>query len=147
METCFNRTNKIVTTNMNYIKLNRQAAQRGTTLVELSVVIAVILLLVGVLFIGVTAWQNGANNAACLVNQATLQKAARGYANVNQVQALGAVPHANLVTAGFFTVLPTCPVGNTPYNYADINTAEGVEYAVCAAPAPGPHVPASTANW
>jgi type II secretory pathway pseudopilin PulG len=134
---------------MNYMKLNRQAAQRGTTLVELSVVIAVILLLVGVLFIGVTAWQNGANRAACLVNQASIQKAARGYANMNQVQAGGAMAHALLITAGFFTSLPQCPVGPTAYTYADVNTAEGVEYATCAAGAPGPHAPsaAQVANW
>ena len=37
--------------------MNEQARQRGTTLIELSVVIAVLLLLVGVLFIGVTAWK------------------------------------------------------------------------------------------
>ena len=54
---------------MNDLKTNnKQARQRGTTLIELSVVIAVLLLLVGVLFIGITAWKNGANKAACLVN-------------------------------------------------------------------------------
>ena len=132
---------------MNYIKLNRKAAQSGTTLVELSVVIAVILLLVGVLFIGVTAWQNGANSAACLVNQATIQKAARGYANTNQIQAGAAMAHGLLTSAGFFTTLPSCPVGPTAYTYADINTAEGVEYATCATGAPGPHVPSNVANW
>jgi hypothetical protein len=45
---------------MNSIKnMKRQIAQRGTTLVELSVVIAVLLLLEGVLFIGITASKNG----------------------------------------------------------------------------------------
>jgi prepilin-type N-terminal cleavage/methylation domain-containing protein len=39
---------------LSYLKaLNTQALQRGTTLIELSVVIAVLLLLVGVLFIGI----------------------------------------------------------------------------------------------
>jgi type II secretory pathway pseudopilin PulG len=134
---------------MDYIKLNHQAAQRGTTLVELSVVIAVILLLVGVLFIGVTAWQNGANNSACLVNQASIQKSARGYANMNQIQAGAAMSHTLLVTAGYFTALPSCPVGPTQYAYADANVAEGVEYATCQSTAPGPHTPstATIANW
>ncbi len=50
---------------MNYLKtITKQARQRGTTLIELSVVIAVLLLLVGVLFIGITAWKNGANTPA-----------------------------------------------------------------------------------
>ena len=62
---------------MDYLKtMNKQARQRGTTLIELSVVIAVLLLLVGVLFIGVTAWKTGANAAACIVNLASVQKAA-----------------------------------------------------------------------
>ena len=65
---------------MNYIKTNNKwARQRGTTLIELSVVIAVILLLVGVLFIGVQAWRDGANKSACLVNISSIQKAVRGY--------------------------------------------------------------------
>ncbi len=69
---------------MNDLKtINKRARQRGTTLIELSVVIAVLLLLVGVLFIGITAWKNGANKAACVVNLSSIQKAARGYANMN----------------------------------------------------------------
>jgi type II secretory pathway pseudopilin PulG len=68
---------------MNIIKTNRRALQSGTTLIELSVVIAVILLLVGVLFIGVQAWRDGANKAACLVNISSVQKAVRGFENIN----------------------------------------------------------------
>src|ERR1700727_261097 len=52
---------------MNYLKtIKKQVRQRGTTLIELSVVIAVLLLLVGVLFVGITAWKSGANTAACV---------------------------------------------------------------------------------
>ena len=75
---------------MNDLKtINKQARQRGTTLIELSVVIAVLLLLVGVLFIGITAWKNGANKAACLVNISSIQKAARGYENMNGLSTVG----------------------------------------------------------
>ena len=73
---------------MNDLKTNnKQARQRGTTLIELSVVIAVLLLLVGVLFIGITAWKNGANKAACLVSISSIQKAVRGYENMNGLTA------------------------------------------------------------
>ena len=69
---------------MKYLNtITKKARQRGTTLIELSVVIAVLLLLVGVLFIGITAWKNGANTAACIINLSSIQKAARGYANMN----------------------------------------------------------------
>src|SRR5208283_4767443 len=89
--------------------INKQARQSGTTLIELSVVIAVLLLLVGVLFIGITAWKNGANTAACVVNLSSIQKAARGYANMNQLITGSAETSATLTSAGFWTSAPTCP--------------------------------------
>jgi hypothetical protein len=52
--------------------IEKQARQTGTTPIELSVVIAVLLLLVGVLSIGITAWKSGANRPACIVNLSSL---------------------------------------------------------------------------
>jgi prepilin-type N-terminal cleavage/methylation domain-containing protein len=135
---------------MNYIKTNNKwARQRGTTLIELSVVIAVILLLVGVLFIGIQAWRDGANKSACLVNIASIQKAVRGYQNVNLLNVGGAVTGAELVTAGYFGALPTCPVGGTAYTLLGTVPAQGTPYAVCASTAATTHNPpaAQTANW
>jgi prepilin-type N-terminal cleavage/methylation domain-containing protein len=135
---------------MNYIKTNnRRASQRGTTLIELSVVIAVILLLVGVLFIGVTAWRNGANQSACMVNMASIQKAVRGYQNVNLLNVGDNVTAANLTGAGYFGAMPTCPVGSTAYTLLGTVPAAGVQYATCASAAPGPHTltATQTANW
>jgi prepilin-type N-terminal cleavage/methylation domain-containing protein len=134
---------------MNNIKPNPKARQRGTTLIELSVVIAVILLLVSVLFIGIQAWKNGANAAACVVNLATMQKAVRGYQNMNQ-QAVGAtITMASLVTQGFFGAAPSCPGGGT-YNISGTVPAAGTAYAVCSlAGNTPPHAPtpAALANW
>src|SRR6202035_2027122 len=97
---------------MNYLKaLNTQTLQKGTTLIELSVVIAVLLLLVGVLFIGITAWKSGANTAACLVNLSSIQKASRGYANMNGLNAGDGELSATLQTAGFWAAAPVCPTG------------------------------------
>src|SRR6516165_10096477 len=98
---------------MNIIKTNRRALQSGTTLIELSVVIAVILLLVGVLFIGVTGWKNAANRAACLVNIATIQKAVRSYQNSN----IGSttVPANELINEGYFAADPVCPANGAVY--------------------------------
>src|ERR1700721_2354002 len=98
---------------------NQQTHQRGTTLIELSVVIAVLLLLVGVLFIGITAWKNGANTAACIINLSSIQKAARGYANMNQLSVGSSLPIATLTTAGFWGTVPVCPAGGT---YAPMST-------------------------
>jgi prepilin-type N-terminal cleavage/methylation domain-containing protein len=127
--------------------IDKQSRQRGTTLIELSVVIAVLLLLVGVLFIGITAWKSGANTAACVVNLASIQKAARGYANMNQLATGSPELVATLTTAGFWVSAPTCPAGGS-YTYAAIVPIQGTAYAVCSFSASG-HFPSSAniANW
>jgi type II secretory pathway pseudopilin PulG len=136
---------------MKYIKPNNKwMRQRGTTLVELSVVIAVILLLVGVLFIGVSAWRNGANQSACMVNMASIQKAVRGEQNINLMNPGDTLASTKLVTDGYFGALPTCPIGNTAYTYTGTVPVQGTQYAVCAASGNGaPHTltAAQTANW
>jgi prepilin-type N-terminal cleavage/methylation domain-containing protein len=136
---------------MKYMKTDSKwTRQRGTTLIELSVVIAVILLLVGVLFIGVQAWRDGANKSACLVNLASIQKAVRGYQNLHLLNVGDNVTTANLTGDGYFGAMPACPIGNTAYNTAP-NTvpALGTPYATCVSAAPGPHTltTAQTANW
>ena len=131
---------------MNYIKTNnRWARQRGTTLVELSVVIAVILLLVSVLFIGVTAWRNSANRAACLVNLATLQKAVRGYQNSHADDpTIVGVDMATLVADKYFQTAPVCPQGGTAYtDNANPFPAASTAAFACV----NGHTPASTNNW
>jgi prepilin-type N-terminal cleavage/methylation domain-containing protein len=134
---------------MNYIKTNSKwARQRGTTLIELSVVIAVILLLVGVLFIGVQAWRDGANKAACIVNLSSIQKAVRGEENINTLNAGATLDSGTLVTDGYFGTLPTCPGGGT-YSYTGTIPIAGVPYATCSLSATKGHAPATTnlANW
>lgn len=117
--------------------MNEQARQRGTTLIELSIVIAVLLLLVGVLFIGVTAWKTSANTAACIINLASIQKAARGYQNMNALATAAPLPVTTLTGAGFWMTLPTCPTG-VAYAFSTTVPASGVAYATC--PVSG-HVP------
>jgi prepilin-type N-terminal cleavage/methylation domain-containing protein len=131
---------------MNYLKtINRHARQRGTTLIELSVVIAVLLLLVGVLFIGITAWKSGANTAACVVNLSSIQKAARGYANMNGLAVGDAETSATLTTAGFWTAAPICPTG-VAYTWTAVVPAQGAQYASCGVTGHAP-LAANLANW
>ena len=107
------------------------------------------LLLVGVLFIGIQAWRDGANKSACLVNLSSIQKAVRGYQNVNLLNVGDAVTGANLTTAGYFGALPTCPVGATAYTLTGTVPAQGTSYAACASTSAAAHNPkaAETANW
>src|SRR5712675_857475 len=93
---------------LNYSCVGRQ---RGATMIELTVVIALFLILVGVVFIGFTAWKHadvsqntstipgvpalnaayaaawndGANKAACLINLSSIQKAVRGFQNIKNL--------------------------------------------------------------
>jgi prepilin-type N-terminal cleavage/methylation domain-containing protein len=134
---------------MNYIKTNNKwTRQRGTTLIELSVVIAVILLLVGVLFIGIQAWRDGANKSACLVNIASVQKAVRGYQNMHADDpTITQVGISDLVAAKFFGAAPVCPTNGAAYAptgqvaFPDVGTV----FLTC----PNGHAPstAQTASW
>jgi len=131
---------------MNYIKTNnKRARQRGTTLIELSVVIAVILLLVGVLFIGIQAWRDGANKAACLVNVSSIQKAVRGYQNMNPTVTTVDLT-ADLIPAGFFGAVPQCPAGGTYSPQSGAFPATGTAFTTCSITAHNPTT-AQTANW
>jgi type II secretory pathway pseudopilin PulG len=175
-ETCFNRPTKTKTktktkqtliptllvtshwslanTKMNSIKTNNKwARQSGTTLIELSVVIAVILLLVGVLFIGVTAWKNGANKAACMVQLSSIQKAVRGWENLNPAGLPGIVEGTTALaitdptfvgTGAFFQTWPTDPNGTAYVVPASIVPLPGVAYATSTVYTP---TTAQTANW
>ena len=133
---------------MNDLKtINKPSRQRGTTLIELSVVIAVLLLLVGVLFIGISAWKSGANTAACVVNLSSIQKAARGYANMNQIANGSPEGVGSLTTAGFWSTTPVCPAGGV-YTFLSNAPAQGSAYAICSFALTG-HAPtaANLANW
>ena len=95
------------------MKLNKiiRKSPKGVTLIELSVVIAVILVLISVLFIGATYYKDSADNAACVIVQSSIQKAADSYNNISGGSAGAA--GAGIVGAGkpFPTALPACPTG------------------------------------
>jgi type II secretory pathway pseudopilin PulG len=149
--TITNKLKKIKKTKMNDFKtINKRARQRGTTLIELSIVIAVLLLLVGVLFVGITAWKNGANKAACLVNVSSIQKAVRGYGNMNGINIGGPCGAANIVGVGqFFAAMPKCPSTAVAYVAGTVIPADGVPWTNCVTAGPPSHVLtlAQTANW
>lgn len=136
---------------MSHLKTNnKRVRERGTTLIELSVVIAVLLLLVGVLFIGINAWRAGANKAACIINLSSIQKAARGYANMNAIAPGAAETPATLLQAGFWTVAPTCPDPLGKYTLLAVAPAVGKAYATCSlSGTPTNHAPTALqlASW
>lgn len=95
------------------MKLNKniRKSPAGVTLIELSVVIAVILVLISVLFIGASYYKDSADNAACVIVQSSIQKAADSYNNISGGSA--GTDASGIVGAGkpFPTALPVCPTG------------------------------------
>ena len=85
--------------------------RQGVTLIELSVVIAVILTLLSVLFVGATYYKDSADTAACTINQNAIAKAADAYLNIE-----GSDPtYTILTTTGgpLAAKVPTCPSAGT----------------------------------
>jgi type II secretory pathway pseudopilin PulG len=127
---------------MDHKTTNKQRPELGTTLIELSVVIAVLLILVGVLFTGMSAWKSGANTATCIVNLASIQKAVRGYQNLNGLSTGSTLTVATMTSAGFWS---RAPIGGT-YGALGTIPTQGVAYMTCTI---GGHAPSTTtiANW
>jgi type II secretory pathway pseudopilin PulG len=131
----------------NYSCLGRQ---RGTTMIELTVVITLFLILGGVVFIGFTAWKqggvpqntttipglptlnaayaaawnDGTNKAACLMNPTSNQKAVRGYQNMNGLVTNAPLLVATLTKEGFWSSVPKCPAGDD-YSFLGTVPAKG----------------------
>ena len=102
------------------INTNIRKAPKGVTLIELSVVIAVILVLISVLFIGATYYRDSANEAACAINQSSIKKGAESYMNIEGAATATVV---QLEAGPFIDGMPTCPTDDSAYVPA---TAGGV---------------------
>ena len=111
------------------INTNIRKSPKGVTLIELSVVIAVILVLISVLFIGAKYYRDSANNAACQIVQSSIRKSGEAYMNIETtVSSLAAV--GDLVGAGKpYAVAPVCPTGGA----LGITAADGVVTAMTCA--------------
>ncbi|MEC5129447.1 type II secretion system protein [Verrucomicrobiales bacterium BCK34] len=68
------------------ISQNRIYSRRGFTLIEITLVIAVLLGLISVLFVGAASYKEGTNRAKCIMTIATVQKAVRSYQNLNELE-------------------------------------------------------------
>jgi prepilin-type N-terminal cleavage/methylation domain-containing protein len=60
----------------------RSSKRSGFSLLELTVVIAVLLSLTTVLFVGARAWKNGADRTGCILNIRNVQASVRSYQNL-----------------------------------------------------------------
>lgn len=123
---------------------------RGLTLIEVTLVIAVLLGLISVLFIGVTAYKKGTDRAQCLINSSSVQKAVRSYANIYQLNTGDALIHsAQLIgSSNMFESEPLCPQYGT-YVWETEVPAVGAPYIDCMDPNNSGefHYPQNTMGW
>ncbi len=123
---------------------NRQA---GLTLIEITVVIAVLLGLIAVLFIGVQSYREATNKSRCIMQLSSIQKAVRSYANLNNLTEGAAITMADIVgpeTGKLLATEPVCPKSGANYTVTGTVPAPGVVYASCGTDG---HVPTDTESW
>lgn len=117
------------------------------TLVEVSLVIAVMLGLISVLLIGFQAYKDGADRATCIQNIATVQKALRSYSNINGKFPGDTVLDLENEIIGpdkFLNALAPCPGGGT-YGFAGDTIVEvGDLFMDCSI---SDHVPTVVNGW
>lgn len=132
---------------MNSAPCSNRQSWRGMTLIEVTLVIAILLTLTSILFVGIVAYKKGTDRAHCIQNIARVQKAVRSYGNLS-----GLGPGATIndlkneiVGPGKFVPLePICPGGGT-YTYGgDVLPAGSTLYLDCDVLT---HLPKSSAGW
>ena len=89
------------------------------TLIEITLVIAILLGLIAVLFIGISAYKQGADRAKCILQMATIQKLIISYGNLNALNIGDTATIAFLITDGYISAGPSCPAGGT-YSATDV---------------------------
>lgn len=121
---------------------SRSAA--GMTLIEVTVVIAVLLGLVSVLFLGVSAYEKGTNRAMCIQNIYRVQTAMRVACNYNELEPGRSYDGLKDIVIGeslYITDEPVCPSNGT-YEYLEgVIPPTGVTFLTCNVER---HVPTST---
>ncbi len=128
------------------VKLNKKG-QAGLTLIEVTLVIAVLLGLISVLFIGVAAYKKGSDRAKCILNISTVQKAIRSYANMYEKNIGVTVATTDYIGSGLFIeTTPVCPQAGT-YTFGTAIPASGTAMLDCGLAVSDLHVPSSLAGW
>lgn len=128
---------------------NNTKKQAGLTLIEITLVIAVLLGLISVLFIGVTAYKEGSNRAKCILNISNVQKAARSYQNLYEQEVGDAFATTMIIGEGrLIDSAPECPSDGS-YEYVETFPALGTPFMTCslAGVEDGQHVPNDTTGW
>ena len=127
--------------------------QSGMTLIELSVVLALSIFLVGMVFLGARAWKRGADRAGCVSNIYQVQQAMRGFASVHDYYPGQDVGHrvdlfSELVGPDkYLRESPVCPRDGVYTHNGDVVPPTGQLYLSCSLALSDSHLPEFYGNW
>jgi type II secretory pathway pseudopilin PulG len=138
--------------------------QRGLSLLELTVVIAAILTILSILFVGTRAWKRASERTTCILTLRNVQMATRSYQNLYGYNYGGRpyaeqgtqdiaehLHHKGYIEDGIYEQLRggnKCAAGGT-YNcpQPDIFPQEGSLYMECSLSETAKHVPSAHHAW
>ena len=117
------------------------------TLIEVTLVVATLIGLISVTFVGTVSYKEGANRALCIHQMANVQKAMRAYCNFQEIEPGQTIPDLKkrvIDDAEFFQSPPTCPSGGT-YTFAKKSVPNvGTLFMRCSIPE---HLPVDHYSW
>jgi type II secretory pathway pseudopilin PulG len=133
---------------------NRPSVRRpwypGITLLELTVVIAVMMSLITLLFFASRVWKRGADRAICIMSIQNVQKGLRSYSNLQGAEPGANIPGLKGLIIGlgrFVQTAPSCPAGGS-YTYGeDMIPPMGTLYMECSLSASDHHEPPDFNDW
>ncbi|RBP36078.1 prepilin-type N-terminal cleavage/methylation domain-containing protein [Roseimicrobium gellanilyticum] len=124
-------------------------ASAGFTLIEISLVISLLVSLLAVIFFGLDVFRQGSDQATCRMQLASVQKAVRSHANLNNMKFTDPLPEDSVVFGGgspLLAVKPECPAGGL-YTWLNAVPAIGVPYGDCTGTTPIHTLTGSVADW
>jgi len=119
----------------------------GLTLIEVTLVVAVLLGLITIVFIGATSYKEGSNRSMCILHISQVQKAVRAYQNMYQKNFGDACVQSTLAGTGrLIETAPICPSGGT-YTWRGTIPPLDTAYLTCSYASSHDHAPANTLGW
>jgi type II secretory pathway pseudopilin PulG len=110
---------------------NRRLRPAGMTLIEISLVIALLLGLIAVVFLGIGSYRKGSDRAKCRMQLAAAQKAIRSQANFQNLDIGATFTAAQAFGPGLaLQSTPVCPSNGT-YTWTGTIPPIGTPYGTC----------------
>jgi len=94
--------------------------QKGMTLIEITLVIAILLGLIAILFLGISAYKKGSDRSKCILQMSTIEKLVISHGNMYEILPGQALANGLLVSEGYLPSAYLCPADSTIYAYLDV---------------------------